>query len=270
MKKAILLVMCLFIFGFSGIAQLTNTMSIGGNGTKNQLCFYDVMTYAIDFPQNNYCEKQMTVQFNDTINKTVVVFYNMDGAIYKKLYLSAEYNSVSDVFLPSVKQFNSDDLIEFIISRGIKDNNGQIKYACELLNENGDILYQFDKSERIRNILKISENKFLLKTSIGSISGGGEIYNYYSISNLSNSVKSISISKIQQPFPNPSQTTVNLPYQISSGQSATMNIFDVNGKSITTKQIDASADRLQLDVSNYAKGIYLYEYNGKSGKFVVE
>jgi len=72
------------------------------------------------------------------------------------------------------------------------------------------------------------------------------------------------------PYPNPAKQIINLPYQLEKGKQATMKIVDINGKQIISKLIDSSFDKLLLDVSEYQKGLYMYEYNGKSGKFLVE
>jgi hypothetical protein len=72
------------------------------------------------------------------------------------------------------------------------------------------------------------------------------------------------------PYPNPAAQTINLPYQLNSGEQTDMQIFDVNGKLVATKRIDAAFDKIVLNVSGYEKGMYVYTYNGKSAKFVVE
>lgn len=72
------------------------------------------------------------------------------------------------------------------------------------------------------------------------------------------------------PYPNPAAHTINLPYQLNSGEQTDMQIYDVNGKLIATKRIDVTFDKIVLNVSGYEKGMYVYKYNGKSAKFVVE
>ena len=49
-----------------------------------------------------------------------------------------------------------------------------------------------------------------------------------------------------------------------------MNIFNTKGQLIEAKQIDFSFDKILLNISNYSKGVYLYEVNGISKRFVVD
>ena len=48
-----------------------------------------------------------------------------------------------------------------------------------------------------------------------------------------------------------------------------MNIYDARGVLMDTKTLDPDADWIDINVSAYRPGIYIYEYNGVSNKFVV-
>jgi hypothetical protein len=73
----------------------------------------------------------------------------------------------------------------------------------------------------------------------------------------------------QPPYPNPANSTITLPYQLKQGEISTMRIYNMNGQLIETKQIDSAFDKILLNVSNYRRGIYLYEVNGESKRFIV-
>ena len=49
-------------------------------------------------------------------------------------------------------------------------------------------------------------------------------------------------------------------------------LLSINGvcNRLLLKMLSPDADRIHLDVSAYAPGIYVYEYNGVSNKFIVE
>ena len=49
-----------------------------------------------------------------------------------------------------------------------------------------------------------------------------------------------------------------------------MNIFNINGQLIESKKIGYDFDKILLDVSGYAKGMYIYEVKNVSNKFVVK
>ena len=73
----------------------------------------------------------------------------------------------------------------------------------------------------------------------------------------------------QYPYPNPASSTITLPYQLARGEVSAMHIYSLNGQLIETKQIDATFDKILLNVSNYTKGTYLYEVNGTSNIFII-
>lgn len=76
-------------------------------------------------------------------------------------------------------------------------------------------------------------------------------------------------------YPNPSNTIVNfeLPFN-STSKSAQLFLFDITGKEIFAIKVITST--IQIDVSNYPKGIYFYRYFDKkqqfnySGKFIIQ
>ena len=83
-----------------------------------------------------------------------------------------------------------------------------------------------------------------------------------------------SISKLESlnmlpAYPNPTRAIINLPYVLEKGQTAVMRIYNINGQLSDQKEIDSSFDRILLNVESYHPGIYFYEYNGITNKFIV-
>lgn len=76
--------------------------------------------------------------------------------------------------------------------------------------------------------------------------------------------------KASDAYPNPATEYVNIPYELNEGETATIKIYDVNGKQIDQKQIGFHFNNIKLDVSNYRPGTYIYEYNGKANRFIVQ
>jgi len=72
------------------------------------------------------------------------------------------------------------------------------------------------------------------------------------------------------PYPNPTNTAINLPYNLEKGETSVMRISSITGQLVEIIQIDFTADKILLNVSGYAKGVYLYEVNGVSNRFIVE
>ncbi|MCF6171647.1 MAG: T9SS type A sorting domain-containing protein [Bacteroidales bacterium] len=59
-------------------------------------------------------------------------------------------------------------------------------------------------------------------------------------------------------FPNPASTVVNLQSAACSLQSATIEIFNLNGKKVIEKQIPAGSEKVEVDVSSLQIGVYFF------------
>ena len=86
---------------------------------------------------------------------------------------------------------------------------------------------------------------------------------------MPNNVSELKISDVQSSYPNPSKTIINLPYSLEKGQSAIMKIYKTNGQLIEQKLINSTFNKIRLNVNSYQSGVYIYEFNGISKKFVV-
>jgi len=219
---------------------------------------YTVNTYSLLPKSNIYAEYTS----NGTVEKyyiltgnsqtPVITFYNLDYSVFKSLNLPAG----AYVSWVTTKMFNTDANIEFLC----KVNN-----SFKLFDENGVIIYDF--IDDYPSCVTLNSNGEFKLYSANSTTGKRSIY---SLSKQSTKLNIISDNPCTNPYPNPAKQIINLPYQLEQGKQATMKIVDVNGKQITTKLIDSTFDKILLDVSAYQKGLYIYEYNGKSGKFLVE
>ena len=87
--------------------------------------------------------------------------------------------------------------------------------------------------------------------------------------NMPNSITKFNSPNTQMPYPNPINTIINLPYILNDGQTSIMSIFNSNGQLIEQKQIDSVFDKILLNVESYQHGVYVYEYNGISNRFIV-
>jgi len=71
-------------------------------------------------------------------------------------------------------------------------------------------------------------------------------------------------------YPNPAREIINIPYELNEGEISTIRIYDINGKMIEQKSVGYHFNSIELNVSNYKSGTYIYECNGNSGKFIVQ
>ena len=178
---------------------------------------------------------------------------------------------------PSKKLFNTDDNYEFLITfvkiSYVSYDNEYNKSILYDINGNvikdfgaGNSIYVYPYLCIINNHYKLqvqrtlynSENESYAKTEIYSVPG-----------THSSGVAEVRASQAQSPYPNPTNSTITLPYQLKQGEMSVMRIFNMNGQLIETKQIDFIFDKILLNVSEYETGIYIYEVNGVSSRFIV-
>ena len=86
-----------------------------------------------------------------------------------------------------------------------------------------------------------------------------------------NQLKSATISNTTQSvYPNPAKTYVNISYEISGMEDAVMTITDMSGNVIEKRTVSAMQDRIRLNVAKYKPGMYFYEVQGFTGRFIVQ
>lgn len=71
-------------------------------------------------------------------------------------------------------------------------------------------------------------------------------------------------------YPNPASDMVTIPYQVKSQEAQTMSVYTIEGRLIETVELSPAEDRVVLNVSNYAKGVYVYRIGSSSNRFVVK
>lgn len=174
--------------------------------------------------------------------------------------LEGIWNSSGTIFCAIVGKhlFNTDDKIE--IGLCIQPYGyGSVKTV--FINEDGEILFQAD-GFLLSEIYRVgSELRFDV------INPNQDVLSIYS-TNGSYSAEEMIVTT-QAPFPNPAKNSIALPYAFD-GKTAEMHIYDLQGRLVETLMLSPDNDRVHLNVSRYIPGIYVYEYNGLSQKFIVE
>ena len=218
-----------------------------------------------------YGDANYYMSFSSTDNQ--IKIYNIDYSLYKTVTITppSGYQIVSVSYLTKTL-FNSNDKLEFFVQFTGPTTDYSVYQTLRLYDEDGIVIKDFGFSysinpsiHKINNQYRLSVVRYIYSTTILYIT---EIYSLpgsmsYSISEFEN-------SNIQSPFPNPANTVINLPYKLNQGQKSIMRISNIQGQLIELKQIDYVFDKIILNVSNYSKGVYFYEVNGVSNKFVVE
>ena len=76
-------------------------------------------------------------------------------------------------------------------------------------------------------------------------------------------------TQLMPAYPNPAHNSIVIPYLLNSNTNAEMLIMDVAGKVVERIKVQPGQHEVTLNVSRYAKGIYVYRMNGLSRKFLV-
>lgn len=242
----------LFFFAFMGKAQkITLEHSFNTH----------IFSTVTENVENNNVEKYII--YDKTSNQ--VKIYNLDYSLYKNVNINFpnQYN-ILYFSLPTIKLFNNDDLIEFIVTLYNSEN---IQYNTVLYNENGNILKEF------KDVNSFS----VFTTTIGDIkiwaikqTVNGTHSEIYSLNNSISSIQKSHIDETKSAYPNPAITKITLPYQLDSGEQTVMHIYSLTGQLLKAIQIDYNFDKIELDVSDFNAGEYIYEYKGISNKFNVK
>ena len=154
--------------------------------------------------------------------------------------------------------FNNDEKIEICLSP-MRREGGSI--STIILNEDGEVLFM-EYGLLISNLYRANDE---LRFEVYNL-GNGNIKIYATQGNYS-ADEMVIIP--QSPYPNPANMTVTIPYTLN-GKSTEMHIYDSRGVLVDTKTIYPDVEWIDLNVSTFRPGIYIYEYNGISNKFVVK
>ena len=225
-------------------------------------------TFNGEIHYQNYLDVEL---FSD-VTTNQIKLYNTDYSWYKTVNITLPTNYyLSSVSNFSKKLFNDDNKIEFTVIF-CKYEAGSNDFKIKLYNEDGTMLKDFgDHSSTITtNVITINKQYKLIIRRHG-VNASTEIYSLPGIPPIPPvGVSNQTSNEYQPPFPNPANAIITLPYQLKQGEMSVMNIYNSNGQLIETKQIGSDFDKILLNVSGYTKGMYVYEVNGVSNKFVVE
>lgn len=152
--------------------------------------------------------------------------------------------------------FNNDDKIEICLS----PMNQVGSVSTMILNEDGEVLFK-EYGSLISNLYRAGDE---LRFEVYK-EGSGVVKVYATQGNFS--VDEM-VTVPQSPYPNPAYMTVSIPYTLD-GKSTDMHIYDSRGVLMETKTIYPDAEWIDLNVSTYRPGVYIYEYNGVSNRFIV-
>jgi len=264
--KKLLLSSFLILFGCLSFAQITllHTFSNSDGGAIDGTYYGSAMPCFEFVSEPMGCYSFLNRQNNS------IRFYNANFQLVKECILPASifanggYPEYVQIFGRHI--INTDDKIEFLTIVYIDHSDGTMDCFSYIINEDGDIIHECGSDP----IYPHSVHK--VGNQLRAYGGEGGIVRIYSLGgnyNPSTMVTYTQSSSSLNPYPNPSRNTITLPYTLQPGETAQLRVFNMSGQLLETFNIGSDFDKIELNVSNYAKGTYIYTYNGVSKKFVV-
>lgn len=263
MKKLLLISGSLFIsLLISAQVTLENTYNTSATITRLENSGYKY--YAMDVAANQ-CR-----------------LYNMNHSIYKIINLSVPGGQyLYDIKFVSENLFNPDALIELSYTYYYYNEIGQYSvYETRIANESGEIMLTIPGASYV-DVLSTGENgsKYLAYVWDYSIYPYTVETRVYSVPGQVYTTTETTAQKrelIQNIFPNPGRSTINIEYKLPDGVSeGSLYIIDIHGRIIDNYKIDRTFNNLHLNIVNYPKGTYIcrLQANGIASdiqKFVVQ
>lgn len=263
MKHRLIIFFAIFI-AIESSAQITLEHTFTGYVTWNGDLYFDPGAIV---PPNTY--------FTSTINNNEfnVLIHNQNYSLnsnntyYFTPPTGYELSSVSF----SKNLFNEDDYLEFLATYIKPDAFDNTRTKLHLVNQNGGLIKDFGTSYMFMtsSYLHIADNEFRFLLTKLLIEGMSQTEIYY----VPGQVPSNSINRIETlsypPFPNPSTTTIILPFELNNGMNNTLKIYNSNGQIIKSIQLEENTNKILLDVSGFSKGVFFYEVEGIRKKFIV-
>ena len=241
-------------YDYGGDMQIYNLSGIDG-----------FMQQEFDEETNSINLKIYSGDFSSIITKTIKV-PSFDG--YK-----LESQDKDEWCKISQHIFNNDDELECMI-RYVSEGGGDYSEKFVLFDSKGNIIKDFGNAYHMwwyNNLYLINNQSYIIIARYDrNYKATFEIYSVPTTVNP-NQLKSATISNpTLSAFPNPAKTFVNLSYNVSGVEDAEMVITDASGRVVERRIVNAMQDNLRLNVANYKRGMYFYEVQGFTGRFIVE
>ena len=208
----------------------------------------------------------------DLDNKTFRL-YNADHSLKKETTLATINHELSACYLQSMFYFtsrfvNGDEKIELFVCwkcDGV--------YYLYLYDEDGNVIYNFGAvaEDYMYGISEVEDCFYETESGYKMIVIVEEYVNYdvYSFGGSSTPSAALKAEKLGQAFPNPVNSVLTIPCKTNKKESL-VTIYDLEGKVIEKRKIKTGDDDIQINVSGYRPGVYMYEIGNISQKFIVE
>lgn len=220
-----------------------------------------------------------------TVSENVYSITNMTDSTYARTVYNSDYTLKSNetikfplptgYILSSVsstqKLFNTDDNFEYLVSyqKANYVSNDSTRCKLVLYDHNLNVIKDFGTAYYINtnSYLHIVNDSLRLLVTKEDVKNNYTTEVYY-IGPKPSGLKSATVSLY--PYPNPSNTTITLPYRLNNGEKSVIHIYSITGDLIQSIPVDSNSDKVVLDVSGFPRGTYIYEIKGLGTRFIVK
>ena len=219
--------------------------------------------------------------FADAVNNTLKL-YNMNHSLFKTMSVPVP-NGYSIYFGPafvSDSLFNTDANVEYAVS--FLQSNYTITPATyqsltSIISENGTVITTIQQSRvfgvfntgpngwKLVAYVDSTNNMQLKEIKVYSLVGSMPSINNNNGTPTGNTQLDKQTPMLSNPFPNPSQNKVIIPYSCPAGTTAQLNIYDISGHEIKSYSIDSAFNTVELDNTDLPSGTYFYSISGTNG-----
>lgn len=251
MKKIITLsAIALFSFATS---QITLEHTFDTTMKEGRIYSYDDDTFYYFFDDNDKSIKIYNSDFSlrKQINVNVPTGYSLSTPDYDE-----------QRFIATKNIFNTDNLYEFIVYLRNESSSGGKLF---IINENSNIIYDFGDFPFVPYV-ELFNDKVAGKNKLSIHDNTTQ--KIYSLPTSQLSTQELGKLSTPKAYPNPASSEVNIP--LNSKQNGILRVYNSSGQIIENKTIHSKEDYYKLPLNKYSKGVYLYEYNGDKGKFIVK
>lgn len=233
--------------------------------TFGQVTLEHSYTSEMGYDGNNVFYTQNGISyytFNTTTN--AISFYNSTHTLITTTNIPTDANyQPNGIFLITDKLFNSDNSIEFIL---LSQNtnypaNGLDYWKMTLYNDAGTVIQQFG-NKTVASVKKGNADTYKLVVSSPGV------YDVYSLTGTLTVQQQTLLNKSSFAFPNPTSDNITISSKLSNGETATLEVFSINGTKVVEKEITGNDTGINVDVSNLSSGVYIYKINGETNKFI--
>ncbi len=246
MKKVLLSTFVLLSIIVNG--QITLEKTYDASGTFIKLPYSGDKFYIMDVV-NNQCR-----------------IYNTDHTLWKTISLPVPANNyLYDVRFVSENMFTATNELCLAYVYYLYNATGDYyTFTAKIIKENGTVLLTIPGCQYLSAFTTSNSGAKLLTYS----------YDYsialYTITTRVYNLPGI-ITSIEEPlmpggevkmlpaFPNPASSHIKIPYSLPEGiESGILRISDLNGRVVSTRQINNSVDHVTVQLHEFPSGVYIY------------